>query len=349
MSSQGLAWVLVAALGALTGCGSDNESIVQEAQGQNCAAGASYEAFDAANHAAQDARLDAHVQMMAKADEALDDPTQAAAAYAAIESLYTDTAELQAKVKGRADDHAGGDPAVGAEIDSLILATIAKGKAATTDYELDVAKEVLDKALKRFFYLSVYHELVEGTRGTYDEAYGYLGTGPTNAEGEQRALARVARTMDGINGTTLSSDLFASVRAGSCALDQRLTKDGAESIDWTTDEAYAAEVREIDGLLLDTMALYVGHEMFELAELDIAAEPDEAKVKVYEGAHAFYAIEPAMKAMGGTAATDAAAIRQMYDDAIAAIESGDEMWHVTFDAASIKDKVAAAFGVTVKG
>ncbi len=338
---------LGAVLVVVAGCGgSDNERVVEDAQGQNCSA-TKYTPFAAANHAAQDERTAAQLAIADKAEEALADPASAAAVFAEIEAIYSGTAELAAKVRGRADDHFPDDPAaavVGQTIDDDITAAIARGKAATTAVEIDIAKQIVDKSLTRFFYLSVYHELVEGERGTYDEAYGYLGTGPDNAEANLRSIALIARARDEANGTTLSDELFEEILEGSCALDKRLTADGTEKLTWSDDADYAKEVGEIDERMQKTLALSVGHELFELS-----ADPDEAKVELYEGAYFFYALEAAMRAKGGQAEVDAGSIRTMFDEAIEAVEAADPDWQDGFDPEAIKAGVGAAFEVTIKG
>ena len=330
------------------GCGSsDNEKIIEDAKSQNCGA-VMYTAFDPQNHASQDVRVKAQADIAAKADEAIADPTKSAALFAEIEALYKGSAELQAKVLGRADDHFPDDPEaqkVGAVIDGYIVAAIARGKAATTATEANIAKQVIDKSLTWFFYLSVYHELVLGARDKYDEAFGYLGTGPTNDPATLYSIAKTASRRDANNGTSLEPALFQAIIDGSCALDTRLLADGAEAIDWQADATYAAKVREIDETMQKVIALSVGHEFFApVKDLD----PEEAKVKLFEGAIFFFSIEASMKAVGGQAEADATQIGKALRDAMAAVDSGDATWQAGFDSDFIRDRVAVAFGVTVK-
>jgi len=334
---------------AVCGCGpSDNQSLIESAKGQNCGASA-YTPFDPANHAAQDQRIAVQPAIADKAAEAINDLSKAPEVFDAIAGLYQGTAELQVKVQGRADDHFPGDAEaakVGQQIDGEIMGAIARGKAATTTLDVEIAAEVIDKNLTRFFYLSVYHELVEGTRGTYDEAYGYLGTGPHNDAAAALSLASVARSRDATNQTDYSQRLFQAVIDGSCALDTRLMKDDAASIDWKSDAGYAAQVEQIDRLMIEVLAMTVGHEMTEIAD---APSPDDAVVEFYEGAVMFEAIEAQMRAKGTDAAADADQIAKMFDDAKTALEGGDPSWAMGFDPTFVRDKVAAVFGVTVKG
>lgn len=332
------------------GCGSsDNKSLVQQAaKGRNCGVSV-YTAFDPANHAAQDQRTAAQGAIAAKADEAGADLAKAPAAFDAIMALYEGSAQLRAKVQGRADDRFPADPAaatVGKEMDAAIVAAIAKGKGAKTKLDVEIAAETINKTLTRFFYLSVYHELVEGERGTYDEAYGYLGTGPKNDAASVTSVAKTAVRRDANNQTDYAARLFQALLDGSCALDARLAKDGKEPIDWKADEKYASEVRKIDQLMTEVLALSVGHEMIEVTK---ATDPDDAKVKLHEAAVFFDAIEASMRAKGVSAVADADKIAKMFDDARAAIEAGDATWLKSFDAAFVRDHVASAFGVTVKG
>jgi len=327
------------------GCGS-NEALLED--GHNCGA-TSYTAFDAANHAAQDQRIAAQESMAALADEAAQNLADAPAKFAAIEDLYLNTADLKLKVEGRADDHYPDDPAaasVGKQIDQDIMNAIARGKAAQSALEVKIAQHIIDKRLTHFFYLSVYHELIEGTRGTYDEAFGYLGTGPKNDPQGLLSIAKIAAKRDAESGTTLESELFDEIIEGSCALDLRLLKDGVDTIDWKSDADYAHEVEEIDERMGKVLALSVAHEFFTpLSSLDA----EEATVLLYEGAYYFAAIEAAMKAMGGAAADDAAEIRKRLDAAMASVDAADPSWQATFDSDFIRDRVAAAFAVTPKG
>lgn len=340
-------YVFAALLAFAPGCGGDNERVIEEAKGQNCGA-VTYTAFDVQNHASQDARVAAQASIAAAIAAAADDPSKAAAVFATVDETYRTAADLQAKVQGRADDHAPDDAAagaVGAAIDADITAAIARGKAATTGTEVGIAKQIIDKSLTRFFYLSVYHELLEGDRVTYDEAYGYLGTGPKNDPTTLASIAAVARKRDDANGTTLGADLFTSIIAGSCSMDKALTASGAETMDWRSDADYANAVGEIDELMLKVLAASCAHEFFApLSGLDA----EEAKVLAFEGGYYFFAVESAMLAKGGKAATDAAKIRAMLDTAMEAIDAGATDWLAAFDSDFIRDSVVQAFGVTVK-
>lgn len=331
-----------------TGCGSDNQQVLDDAKGQNCGA-TTYTPFAAANHAAQDERVALQATIGTMAEEALADLTKAPKIFADIEGLYASTAELQAKVQGRADDHYPDDAdakTVGATIDAQILAGIALGKGAKSETDVDMAKEIIDKSLSRFFYLSVYHELVEGERGTYDEAFGYLGTGAKNDAASRLSIAAIASRRDETNGTTFEAQLFDKIIEGSCAIDKALKAASADSISWKDDASYAKVVGEIDALMLQVLAASVGHELFEpLSSVDA----EEAKVAFHEGAYYFFAVEKAMIAKGGDAATDAAKIRAMIDAAKAKLDAGDADWMTGFDSGFVRDRVTAAFGVVVKG
>lgn len=343
-----LALFLTASLAIAAGCASDNEKIIAAGQGQNCS-GEGYAAFDEANHAAQDARLAATETMAEDADEAIADLSKAAIEFGEIEELYQSTADFQMEVQGIGDEHFAEDPEAakdGEAIDADITAAIARGKAATSAIEVKIAKQIIDRSLLHHFALYAFHEVLEGERAPFDEAYGILGTGPANDPAGRRGLAAAAAEMDGINGTTLAADLFDALRAGSCALDQALTASGADKVDWTKDEAYGEAVRALDGTIEAILATAAGHEFAELAD---QADLEDATEELYEGAYLFRAIERKMRAMGGDAAANAEGIRARLDAAIAASEMGGSDWQAALDAGSIRAQIAAAFGVTIKG
>lgn len=338
---------LAAAL-LIAGCASDNDKINQAAEGQNCS-GETYTAFADANHAEQDTRLAAHETMLKDAGEAIGDVSKAATEFGEIEELYKTSAELQAEVIKIGDEHFPGDADAAKEgqaIDAAITAGIARGKAATTALEVKIAKHMIDKALLHHFSIYAFHELVEGERTPFDEAYGILGTGPKNDAAGRRGLAALAAEMDAINGTTFAADLFDAIRDGSCALDKALTESGAEKVEWTEDASYGDEVKAIDGVIEKVLATAVGHELAELTE---QTEMDEATEELYEGGLLFAAIERKMRAKGGDAKTNAEAIRQRLDAAFAAVDAGQTDWKTALDPASIRAQIAAAFGVTIKG
>jgi hypothetical protein len=340
------------AAGLLTlgaGCGAgDNQKVIDDAKGQNCGA-TTYTAFAAANHTEQSERAALQATFAVMAEDALADVSKAPSIFAEIEGLYTTSADLRAEVQSRADQHFPDDAdalAAGKTIDAHIMDGIARGKGATSETDVDVAKEIIDKSLTRFFYLSVYHELVEAERGPYDEAFAYLGTGPRNDPSSLLSVAAVAAKRDATNGTTYGALLFDEIIEGSCALDKALKAADAESIDWKSDEDYAHDVAEIDETMEKVLAASVGHELYEPLSM---VDPEEAKVAFHEGAYYFFAIEKAMVAMGGTAAADATKIRSMIDAAKTKLDAGDADWLAGFDSDFVRDSVAKAFEVTIKG
>jgi hypothetical protein len=328
------------------GCSGD--SLDLDAQPQNCGA-SDYTAQSPQNHATEDAHVAAQAEFATKLDEAAADPSTAAAAFAEVESIYQTAADLQAKVQARGDAHFPDDltaQGAGSRIDTAITGAIALGKAATTATDIALARHVIDKSLTRFFYLSVHAELVQGSRPKYDAAYGYLGTGRSNAPESLRGMALLAGMRDTNNQSDHEARLFREIIDGACALQAALERDRVAQIAWESDVAYASHVLEIDRLMTEVLALSVGHEFLTpIAPID----PDEAKIKLFQGGYFFFALEDKMRALGGQAQSDALAIAAMINNAVNAVESDDPGWQTTFDSDFIRDRVAAAFGVTVNG
>jgi len=328
----------------IAGCGSsDNDKVIEDAQGQNCS-GTTYVAFDPKNHAAQDQRVQIHAAFRTKLEPAATDPTKAPSVFAEIEGLYASTADLRVEVQGLADQHFPDDAnskSVGKQIDQAITGAIARGKAATAPLDVKIAGHIVDEALTRFFFLYVFHELSEGERPAYDEGYGTLGTGATNDPQKLLSLAALASEIDGLYQTDYEKKLFDDIREGSCQLDKALREHGGDSVDWKTNEAYGTEVREIDGLLTEVLARAVVHEFTELADQQ---NLDDATEELYEGAFYFFAIDAAMRGKGGMAATDATDIAASLNGVMNDIDSGDPTWKGKIDAGSIGDRVSKAFG-----
>jgi hypothetical protein len=340
-----IAFALPLSIGS-TGCSTDELDFAD--QGKNCGA-SNYTAFDPQNHADADVHLTAQGALAVLIDETIQNPSNAAATFTDVEQTYQASAGLQGEVQQLGDDHFPGDPnakGAGSRIDTAITTAIGLGKAATTATQVAIAREVIDKSLTRFFYLAVYHGLIQGSRPAYDAAYGYLGTGRTNEPAVPSSLAATARARDVSNGTDHSERLFREIIDGACALDARLSKDHTEQIDWSSDVAYSSHVQAIDGRMTEVLALSVGHEFFTPISL---ADPEDAKIRLHAGAYFFFALEDKMRALGGQAQSDASAIASAINNALNAVESGDTSWQLTFDSDFIRDRVAAAFGVTIQG
>lgn len=210
-----------------------------------------------------------------------------------IASLYVETASLAAKVAGRADDHAyaAGEP-VGAAIHGRICGAIAAGSAAD-DAHPDVAEgvawqaQVVDKALQHFFYLSVFHEMVQGARAKWDEAVGYYGMSLDGAE--PSGIAATAASRDGNCGTTYAKDIFGLLVLGRDRLDAALTAAGVAG-DEAELEVIPADVQEVidavDAKLLDVFAISMAREFIALRA------GEEPAIKLIEGRSFFWILEP---------------------------------------------------------
>lgn len=312
---------------------------------------ADYLAFDVANHAPQDERLKVIDEMIAMYGVAEADPTKASAQAAAVLAKYQDTTtNLQVKVKGREDKHFTGDAAmVGPSIDSAILGAIEELRTATTKLQVSLAKQRFQKAgMYRFLYLSVMEELYEPSFEHYDEAYGYLGTGPSNAEAGRRGLAKLATGRDGNNGTTLAAELFALMKEGSCTIETALHAKNAETMEIADDQNYRQFVQSVDNKLQIVFAYSVGHELFDI-DLN-KTNPDTAYIKLVEGEGFFRTMEPYMKQApaGSAKANLATKLRTAFDAAIAKAKNNDTTWINDIKATELLGDVEAAYGIDVK-
>ncbi len=320
----------------------------------------SYAAFDTANYQNQLLRVGAHGEIAAALSEATSepfDPEACKAAFVDAKARYEGTASLREKVQGRLDDHLSEPPAVGAELDETLDHWLEVG--ATTDDPLEavVARQWVDKTLVHFFFLSVYHELVQGAPDKWDEAFGYFGAPIDNAESGRKGLAAVATKRDATNGTALAPTIYNALLDGSCALAEALEAAGADGVEWAAVPELKAAVDEIDRAMQHALAFSVGHEAFEMAEIQeaLAADPDDAEaraemwIKLAELDPYFRPLEALMNAAGGDSATRAGEIRAMLDAAWAGWADRDGAWMADIDASGIVERIEAEFGIEVKG
>jgi hypothetical protein len=350
--SVGMGMFLSVAL--LVGCGEDKpetpETPTVSAQCDETIA--DYTAFDVTHHEPQDKRLVAIDDMMVLFAQAESDPTKSASVADAIRAKYKDTTtNIQAKVLGREDKHFSGDAAVvGPAIDKAILDSLDDLAAATKTLDVSLAKQRFQKAgIYRFLYLSVMEELYEPSLEHYDEAYGYLGTGASNAEAGRRGLAKLATSRDGNNGTTLSAELFALVKEGSCIIQDALKAKGADSLaSPDDDEPYARFVRRFDAKLQSVFAYSLGHELYDI-DLN-KTKPETAYVKLVEGEGFFRTLEPYMKSApeGSDKAKLAAKLRTAFDAAITKAKAGDTTWITDIKATELLSDVETVFFIDVK-
>jgi hypothetical protein len=243
---------------------------------------------------------------------------------------------LRAKVQGRTNDHLDGNPVRGDYIDATIMKWLNAGIAATTNLEANIAKQMVDKTFTEFFFQSVYHEMVDGSRSHWDEAFGYYGTKSDNDETEHEAFAVTAFKRDATNGTNLNAEIFNNLIDGSCALGKALSAAGKEEIDWKSDTAVSAAITDVDMAMQKILAFSTGHEAFEMQEafdnsFDItnSEHTDEVWIKMAELVPFFVAIEPILLAKGGDSESAAKEIRAFVD--MVDFEKLDEVeWMTTF-------------------
>lgn len=350
MSPKPIAITLTAAA-LLAACGKDEDPGTNTTDQPLQCTSQSYVAFDALNHQPQDQRLAAYVQMADLMGAAVDNPALAATNFAMAEQLYKNTAELQVKVQGRTDDHLAAKPNVGMELDRQIVDAFARGKNATTALALDIATETVEKSLLHFFFLSVYHEMAEGTRGTWDEAFGYFGSPADGKEEGRKGLASLATSRDAANGTNLTAEILSGLIDGSCTLTKALTAASKEQIDPRSVTELAATIDSVDLKLQKVLAYYVGHELLEIDELKPMAAADadardEIGVKRIEGDLLFRPLERLMNAKGGESQARAGRIRAKLD---AGANDRTGAWITTFDARSIVNELQTEYGIAIRG
>ncbi len=346
MQSIGVSAVLAATL--LVGCGED-PTIVDPPASQRCQSPAEYLAFDAANHAPQDLRQTKIDEIVALFDQAAADISKASANAATALNIYKDPgANLQAKVQGRLDMRYSPPRAVGAEIDKSITDAIEKMRTATDPHDVRVAKQYIEKAgFQRFLYLSVMEELLkEPSKKHYDEAYGYMGSGQTNAEAGRKGLARLATRRDANNGTTLAAELFALVLDGSCAIETALTSLNKETMAANENAQYAQLTQQLDTKLQLVFAYSVGHEFIDYIKAGTDAKT--AHIKLAEADGFLKTLEPSMIAAGGAKASLVTELRAAIDATLAAAKPDSTTWISTFKAQEFLDKLEAAFAIDVK-
>jgi hypothetical protein len=312
--------------------------------------GAGYTAFDVAHHAEQDERLAGASALGGLLEEAIETPVDAAAKFSEAFALYQGSADLQAKVQGRTDDRIDGRPVVGDAIDARIVAAFAAGGAATTRLEVEIAAETIDKALTEFWFLSVFHEMVQGQAAKWDEAYGYYGSGADNVLDDVQGFASLAKKRDANNGTAFEAAIFQSLVDGSCTLATRLQDDDVETIDVLNDSDMSAIIGDVDIAMRQVLAASIGHEAFEIGEIKeaLAAAPDdvdlagEARVKLVEADGFFRPLERLLRAEGDTVTADT--LRAHIDGGL---DDDTAAWITGFDDDDVIATLEAAFAIEV--
>lgn len=349
LKSVGLGMMLAVAL--LAGCGEDTPENkppdnTEPTETERCSSPAEYLAFDPANHAPQDLRLQRFDEMLKLFDEAKADPTQAAAKAQAALAIYTAAdANLQVKVKGRQDFHFTPASAVGGDLDTHITQAIDALSKAADAHQVSLARQRFEKhGFFRFFYLSVHEELVkEPSYKRYDEAFGYLGTGATNAEAGRRGLARLATKRDAANGTTMAAELFDLTKEGACVIETALKSRNAISMGAEDDAIYVQTARRLDAKLQLVFVYSLGHELISFNPSDAQG----AHIKLVEADGFFQTLEPYMQQAGGAKASLAQELRTAINEALSKVDN-DPSWTQGFPAASLLQKLEEAFFVDVK-
>jgi hypothetical protein len=242
-------WIGLVSLAACNGPDETGET------GEPVACAAPYAPFDPVNYENQYLRVAAYGQIV----DLRKSETFSAADFATIESLYVDTAELSVKVEGREDDHAyTSDAAVGAALHADITAAIAAGKAGD---DIAIQGQIVDKTLQRFFFLSVYHEMMKSQDAAnaaidvqtgWDEAFGYYGL--DNDGANPQGIAGTHASRDEEFGMSVVDTVYNALVDGRCAV--------AED-----DRAGALpSIEAADRAMLNGFGLSVVHEMDEYSE-----------------------------------------------------------------------------------
>jgi hypothetical protein len=338
-----MAYSALAVLAA--GCGQDpGQSALPQC------AGTGYHAFDPANHASQDRRVEAFQNIHVLLDQAQADPATAADRFTAAETLYQDSASLKAKVQGRKDDHLASKPETGKTLDQQIAAAFADGRAATTAFGVALARTAVEVPLLQFFYLSVYKELIGGAAKNWDEAFGYFGSG-TDAK-SPKAIAMLMVDHDKQYGTKLYDEVVDGLVRGSCLLGQELEAKGVTEIYVETNPELWPLIQGVDRRLQVVLAAAASSAASRIAAVQSAAGGKAATVEQEQAAwlglselsHFLDPIERVMLEQGGESKARAEAMRQV----LAAANYSTSAWLADFNVKIIVDGIEAEFGVTSK-
>ncbi len=312
--------------------------------------GADYTAFDVENHAQQDVRVAGFTQMKTLLEAAVETPAAAATKFEAAAAIYADAGAMSATVQGRTDDHLDNAPLVGDGIDARIDAALSAGAAATTALEAELATESIDKAMTEFFFLSVFHGLVQGQAASWDEAFGDYGAAVDNDLDGVQSIAAVAKRRDDDNGTAFEASIFQSLAEGSCVLATRLAELDTDAIDARNDPELSTIIDDIDTAMRQVLALSAGHEATEIGELqaELLATPGDvdlqgsARVKLVELDGFFRPLERLLRAEGDSVTADA-----LRTPLAIALADTTAAWIDTFDSAAIIATLEAKFVVDV--
>ena len=305
------AWILASLLACATACEADDhsthpadasdasstDSSASDTKSDTTSAGKGYQPFQQANLANQLLRVGAWqtINTLRKSADFKAEhfgescskwsPTATAASDPKkFASLYVETANLGAKVAGRKDVHPYANPVeLGKQLDAAICAAIEAGaKAGSTARDsvgsIDWHAQIIDKSLQQFFYASLFNYLMDGSRKGYDEGIGYYGMSLDGAEGI--GLAGTVASRDANCGTTYASQIWDLLRSGRAKLDAALTAEGKtgneDKLSKQTPDLQAL-ASEIDGKILEVLALSLGREMIGIQK------GDKPAIKLIEG------------------------------------------------------------------
>lgn len=314
----------------LGGCGPvDNERLIAEAQGLNCG-GDHYEAFLPGADATAHKHVAAEHAIAEEIQEAVEQPVLANEAFGEIELTYRGSGGLRSTVRAVVDPE---DPSIplGETLDLAISTAIAQGKTASKASLIGPLGAKIRGHLAWFYALKAVADAREGTWEGYDEAFAYLGTGPTGLEVEG-----VAGPVSRRGGS--SSELFATALATACALDRALIAANATVVDGSANGPIAAPLEELEASAHRSFATAIVLGMESLDNLDDQAAASE----VLEDAALFAAIEARMESLGDEAAKDAEVIAADFAAAQNALDIGGDPARVV-DAVFIADALRRAF------
>lgn len=355
------AWSVLCALVLFLGCKKEETASQAIDVSPQCDAPDGYIAFDVGNHQPQDTRLNTFDKMInAMAAAVMADGTVDGSAFKKAKSLYLDaakSADLQTKVLERLDEHVKGDPPQGERLDETLLAFLDFGAAATTAREAEVAAVWVEITLQEFFFLSVYHELIDPTREHWDEAFGYFGSHSDNDESGLQGLAMMASLRDATNGTNLGAEIFNDLIDGACVLDEALTKADAETLPLKDMPELEGVVEDIDTTLQKVLAYTLGHDAMEIVDLLEAGGTDVDDLTV-EAAELVAIATPLIRLMNdrGGASADRADQLQAIIDTLPLADGvpdsaalADDSWIADFDPTAILELIEAEYDIDVKG
>jgi hypothetical protein len=335
----------------LVGCGKDPEPTPEpQPESHRCDPPTEYLAFNPANSAPQELQLVRIDDILALFDEASVNVALAGSKATQALALYQDSdARLQANVRSRQDLRADPVVLVGPELDATIIGAVDELRQATTAHQVHVARKRLETSgFDRYLYLSVMESLISApSREHYDQAYGYIGTGPTNAESGRRGLSRMATERDATNGTALEPDLFALVISGACTLEGALEFVGKDTLEPDEDEPYSRMTRMMDARLQNILLASLGHELFAYTQAPTDAPAAQAALIGADGL--LRTLEPSLEQSGAERVQFAADLRAAIDSALAVSRPDEPNWISTFHAQQFLDRLQATWFLEVKG